>query len=206
MLAGEMPEFIAVRCCECTLWQVVQRKKPQGKLRVSRWSCRVCGKAQSVTAVAGSAQQAAALRPLVQELNLTSGKAKEAALVSPAAAGAEEERVAVRVAFDPVWDQLMPDADSSDSESGEALPLVRGAGGGGGRKRQRTQRRAPEPPAAAAAKKTDVGEVRAAPAKKVLAERRKEKEEEDEDEEEDGVMWTRQQQLEVVQDEVWNED
>jgi hypothetical protein len=193
-----MPEFIAVRCCECSLWQVVQRRKPQGRLGVSKWSCRVCGKAQSVTAVAGAAQQAAALRPLVQELNLTGGQAKAAAEQNPAPL---EERVAVRVPFDPVWDRLMPEAESSDSESGEAVALVRGDTAG--RKRQRKTPK--QPKAKAAIEHNEEEEAVAVPAKKAAPPKRQEREQDEEDGEE-GVTWTRQQQLEVVQDEVWNED
>ena len=203
-----MPEFVAVRCCECSLWQVVQKKKPQGKLQVSKWACRVCGKAQSVTTVAGAAQQAAALRPLVQELNMTSGRAREEARANPAPA---EERVAVRVAFDPALAALAPDSQSSDSESGEALPLFRGASGGGDRRKR--QRRAPASKRVRAEEEEEEEEegeheepAAAAAGKKTRAVRVEQKEAEEDEGGDEGVTWARQQQLEVVQDEVWDED
>jgi hypothetical protein len=112
-----MPEFVLVRCCDCEMWQVTQRRKSQGKLQISKWECKLCGKKQSVGSVAGTAQQAAELRPLCQELNL---RKRDAPTKDEQV---QEERVAVFVPFSSDWDALL--SESSSSEEGEAMLMFR---------------------------------------------------------------------------------
>ncbi|KAM6251229.1 MRN complex-interacting protein [Porphyrio hochstetteri] len=65
------PQFWALRCCSCRLFQVQQAK------RSGKWSCSVCGQRQTVQKVYG---QGSALdcRHHVQKLNLLQGEAEEA--------------------------------------------------------------------------------------------------------------------------------
>ncbi|XP_061216102.1 MRN complex-interacting protein isoform X1 [Neopsephotus bourkii] len=65
------PQFWALRCCRCRLFQVQQAK------RSGKWSCSVCGQRQAVQKLYG---QGSALdcRRHVQKLNLLQGEAEEA--------------------------------------------------------------------------------------------------------------------------------
>lgn len=199
-----MPEFIVVRCCSCDTWQVTQRRKPQGKLQVSKWQCKICSKSQSVTNVASSSTQAAELRPLVQELNMNSGKKRM--LEEEAPAEPAEVLVPVWTPYSADWAALAS-SSSSSSEEGEALPLFNDRAASSKRRRKQGGASATQPAAAASATKAaierdDEGFARplaraSRPAPPPLAE---------EEEGEDGFMLARDSSRFVaVDDEVWQE-
>mmetsp|Transcript_29471 Transcript_29471/g.48209 ORF Transcript_29471/g.48209 Transcript_29471/m.48209 type:complete len:267 (+) Transcript_29471:120-920(+) len=59
-----MPEYIVVRCYSCRIHQAIQINK-KGK-----FSCKLCGAAQSVKAVLASSTSSRDLREIVQDLNM----------------------------------------------------------------------------------------------------------------------------------------
>lgn len=65
--------FLAVRCAECRIFQVIQRRKDQ------RWVCRVCGAKQSLTSVLFQAAAAADVRTFVHHMSQRVGEAEAAA-------------------------------------------------------------------------------------------------------------------------------
>ncbi|XP_074772064.1 MRN complex-interacting protein isoform X2 [Athene noctua] len=65
------PQFWALRCCCCRLFQVQQAK------RSAKWSCSVCGQRQAVQKVYGQGSGLDCRRH-VQKLNLLQGEAEEA--------------------------------------------------------------------------------------------------------------------------------
>ncbi|XP_074694425.1 MRN complex-interacting protein isoform X1 [Strix aluco] len=68
---GMAPQFWALRCCCCRLFQVQQAK------RSGKWSCSVCGQRQAVQKVYGQGSGLDCRRH-VQKLNLLQGEAEEA--------------------------------------------------------------------------------------------------------------------------------
>jgi predicted RNA-binding Zn-ribbon protein involved in translation (DUF1610 family) len=66
-----MVEYFIVRCCNCSKFQVQQRKK------VNKFKCTVCGKAQSVRKLYGESYKASDLRPIVQDYNMKEGLIQE---------------------------------------------------------------------------------------------------------------------------------
>ena len=64
-------EHQILRCCECSIFQVQQKKKS------TQFSCKLCGKKQTLQRVYAQSFQAKDLRPLVQEYNLREGAALE---------------------------------------------------------------------------------------------------------------------------------
>ena len=64
-------EYHIVRCCDCLMFQVQQKKK------VKRFNCKLCGKKQSLQRIYGQSYQAKDLRPLVQQFNMDEGTARE---------------------------------------------------------------------------------------------------------------------------------
>lgn len=110
-----MPEHIAVQCFQCNVFQVVQRCKPTGAQRVSKWECRMCRAKQTVLRVFGQGMQAAPLRPLVQELNMNRGRAADVAAAAPAREP-EPAPQPVFVRFDEEWDALLSGSSSQDED------------------------------------------------------------------------------------------
>ncbi|KAJ3061209.1 hypothetical protein HDU98_002865 [Podochytrium sp. JEL0797] len=70
-----MPTFQVVRCFSdtCSMYQVKQETKS------TKWKCKLCGAAQSLLKVVFASGSAAECRPVVQQLNLARGEAREAA-------------------------------------------------------------------------------------------------------------------------------
>lgn len=66
-----MPEFIIVQCYKCDSFQVCQRRKD------SKFSCKICRSSQSVRRIFAKSFNAAHLRPLVQQANLSRGNAEQ---------------------------------------------------------------------------------------------------------------------------------
>ena len=66
-----MPEYVVLRCAECSLFQSTQRRKD------SKFKCKVCGAFQSVKKLYAQSHKAADLRPIVQQYNLVEGKQRE---------------------------------------------------------------------------------------------------------------------------------
>lgn len=66
-----MPEFIIVQCYKCDTFQVCQRRKD------SKFSCKICSSSQSVRRIFSKSFNAAHLRPLVQQANLSRGNAAQ---------------------------------------------------------------------------------------------------------------------------------
>lgn len=64
-----MPEFIAVQCFNCELFQVCQRRKDK------KFKCKVCSSNQSIRSVLAQSQSASQIRPVVQKANLARGEA-----------------------------------------------------------------------------------------------------------------------------------
>ncbi len=192
-----MPEFIAVCCCDCKMWQVTQRRKAQGKLQISKWDCKLCGKKQSVQHVAGSSFSASDLRPLVQDMNMKKKDAPQEEKVE-----SSDVRVRVFVPFSSDWDALL--SSSSSSEEGEAVLLYR----------QQEQKRARKSGGKKSIKKIAVDEqgfVKPAPIvipQQQQQQKNKKVEQHDDDEEgDDGAMFVRDDSSKyvAVEDEVWRD-
>lgn len=66
-----MPEFIIVQCYKCDTFQACQRRKD------SKFSCKICSSSQSVRRIFAKSFNAAHLRPLVQQANLSRGNAEQ---------------------------------------------------------------------------------------------------------------------------------
>lgn len=66
-----MPEFIAVNCFNCHMFQVQQVRKDR------KWNCKTCGSKQSIIKVYASHSNAALVRPIVQNLNMKRGTLEE---------------------------------------------------------------------------------------------------------------------------------
>lgn len=66
-----MVEYEIVRCCSCSVFQVQQKKK------VKKYTCKLCGKKQTIQKIYGQSYKAADLRPIVQEYNMNEGSRKE---------------------------------------------------------------------------------------------------------------------------------
>ena len=202
-----MPEYVAVRCVECGVCQVQQRKKSVKSARsgaaAMRWSCAVCRKKQSMLHELGASHRAADLRPLVQRLNLERGAAEERRQ------DREPEReaapVPVHVAYDPVWKELLSSSgeDENDDE-GEELPLYRTAPPSRRRGRAPKQAKEPKPPVAKKTRQEEEDEPPRQMRQSAAVPMAREDPEEDPDD--DGFVSVRNQRLEVVEEEVWESD
>eukprot|EP00474_Spongospora_subterranea_P010755 CRZ11213.1 hypothetical protein [Spongospora subterranea] len=62
-----MPEFIIVRCSECSSFQIRQQRKD------AKFTCVLCCTGQSVRKIYSRSESAGALRPVVQNLNMDAG-------------------------------------------------------------------------------------------------------------------------------------
>ncbi|KAJ9468029.1 hypothetical protein DIPPA_34522 [Diplonema papillatum] len=77
-----MVEYVTLQCGACKKYQVQQEKKAK------RWSCVVCGAKQTLTKV-WARGASAAMRPIVQKLNMSHGMQEQALLErAPAASDA----------------------------------------------------------------------------------------------------------------------
>lgn len=66
-----MPTFVCLQCCDCRTYQSTQRRKD------NKFTCKLCGKKQSVIKVHARSERAADIRKTVQRLNMARGNAEE---------------------------------------------------------------------------------------------------------------------------------